>query len=69
MHSNLEVCMFNKNIALYTKHPYTAGIIIVLWVGTLGIYLSDQQLPLGMMVGCNAITTLFLAYLGFRVSR
>jgi hypothetical protein len=58
-----------KNPSKYIKHPYTAGVIITLWVGTLGLYHADQQLPIVGLVFGNVIASLVLAFAGFRPSR
>lgn len=58
-----------KDIALYIKHPYTAGTIAIIWIGTLGIYATDQKLPIVTMVFINTIVSLILSFLGFRPSR
>lgn len=58
-----------KDVALYIKHPYTAGTIAAIWIGTLGLYSADQNLPIVLMVFINTIASLLLAFLGFRPSR
>jgi hypothetical protein len=58
-----------KEIALYIKHPYTAGTIAVMWLGTLGLYAADQKLPIVKMVFIDTLASLLLAFLGFRPSR
>lgn len=58
-----------KDISLYIKHPYTAGIIAVIWIGTLALYASDQRLPIIGMVFTNTVVSLLLAFLGLRPSR
>lgn len=58
-----------KDIYLYIKHPYTAGTIIVIWLGTLGLYQSDQDLPIIVLVFINVIVSLFLSFIGFRSAR
>jgi hypothetical protein len=58
-----------KDIALYIKHPYTAGTIAIVWIGTLGIYATDQKLPIVKMVFINTIVSLMLSFVGFRPSR
>ena len=58
-----------KDIALYIKHPYTAGTIAIIWIGTLGIYATDQKLPIVKMVFINTIASLILSFVGFRPSR
>lgn len=58
-----------KNIYLYVKHPYTAGMIIIIWLGTLGLYHADQALPIIPLVFVDVLASLFLAFIGFRQSR
>ncbi len=58
-----------KDIALYIKHPYTAGTIAIIWLGTLGIYMTDQKLPIVGMVFINTFASLVLSFVGFRPSR
>ena len=58
-----------KDIALYIKHPYTAGTIAVIWIGTLGLYATDQKLPIVAMVFINTVASLVLSFVGFRPSR
>lgn len=58
-----------KDMYLYIKHPYTAGTIIVMWLGTLGLYHSDQDLPIIVLVFINVIVSLFLSFIGFRSAR
>ena len=58
-----------KGIALYIKHPYTAGTIAVIWIGTLGFYDTDQKLPIVLMVFIDTIVSLMLSFLGFRATR
>lgn len=58
-----------KDIALYIKHPYTAGTIAIIWLGTLGIYATDQKLPVVKMVFINTVVSLILSFVGFRPNR
>lgn len=58
-----------KDMALYIKHPYTAGTIAIIWLGTLGLYASDQNLPIVAMIFVDTIVSLLLALVGFRPSR
>lgn len=58
-----------KDIALYIKHPYTAGIIVIIWLGTLGLFATDQNLPIVAMVFIDTVVSLLLAFVGFRPSR
>jgi fluoride ion exporter CrcB/FEX len=58
-----------KNLYLYVKHPYTAGTISVIWLGTLGLYQADQSLPIVTLIFIDVIASLTLAFIGFRQSR
>lgn len=58
-----------KDIFLYVKHPYTAGVIAIIWLGTLGLYQADQALPIVQLIFINVLVSLFLAFIGFRSSR
>lgn len=58
-----------KDLYLYIKHPYTAGTIIVIWLGTLGLYQADQDLPIVTLVFIDVIVSLILAFVGFRSAR
>lgn len=58
-----------KDLYLYIKHPYTAGTIIVIWLGTLGLYQADQDLPIVTLIFIDVIASLILAFIGFRSSR
>lgn len=58
-----------KDLYLYIKHPYTAGTIIVIWLGTLGLYQADQNLPIVTLVFVDVIVSLILAFIGFRSAR
>ena len=58
-----------KDIALYIKHPYTAGTIAAIWLGTLGLFAADQKLPIVAMIFINTLASLILSFVGFRPSR
>lgn len=58
-----------KDLLLYVKHPYTAGTIIMIWLGTLGLYEADQNLPIVTLIFINVIASLVLAFIGFRSAR
>lgn len=58
-----------KDLYLYVKHPYTAGTIMVIWLGTLGLYQTDKDLPIVTLIFIDVVVSLFLAFLGLRPSR
>lgn len=59
----------HNNLFLYIKHPYTAGTIMVIWLGTLGLYAADKELPIVTLIFINVVVSLLLALIGFRPSR
>lgn len=58
-----------KDAALYIKYPYTAGTIAAIWIGTLGLYAIDRELPIIIMASINTFISLLLSFIGFRPSR
>lgn len=61
--------MSSRAMHLYVKHPYTAGTISIIWIGTLGFYQADQSLPIVLLIFVDVIVSLILAFVGFRQSR
>lgn len=59
----------SKGLYMYIKHPYTAGTICVIWLGTLGLYKADQDLPIVFLIFVDVIASLVLAFVGFRQPR
>ena len=50
------------------KHPYAAGIIMVLWTSSTVLFLIDRDLPIIEMVMTNMAASLLIAFLGLRTS-
>ncbi|HMS31988.1 MAG TPA: hypothetical protein PKA29_01790 [Candidatus Saccharibacteria bacterium] len=55
-----------KDLILFVKYPYTAGIIATIWLGSAIMYLIHQDLPIINVVIVNLIASSVLAILGFR---
>jgi hypothetical protein len=55
-----------KDLILFVKYPYTAGIIATIWLGSAIMYLIHQDLPIINVVIVNLIASSILAVLGFR---
>jgi hypothetical protein len=55
-----------KDLILFVKYPYTAGIIATIWLGSAIMYLIHQDLPIINVVIVNLIASSILAILGFR---
>jgi hypothetical protein len=58
-----------KNFSIFTKHPYTAGVIAAVWVSTAILLAIDPNLPIVKMATIDVFYTTFVALVGFRGSR
>jgi hypothetical protein len=50
-----------KDILVHIKYPYAVFIIMIVWLGTLSLYLIDEKLPIILMVVCDSVLTAFIA--------
>ena len=56
-----------KNLILFsTTYPYTAGIIAILWLGTVVFFRIDPSLPTNPVMTINVILTILISLVGFR---
>ncbi|HLC91841.1 MAG TPA: hypothetical protein VJC09_02200 [Candidatus Saccharimonadales bacterium] len=56
-----------KNLILFsTTYPYTAGIIAILWLGTVAFFRIDPSLPTNPVMTINVILTILISLVGFR---
>jgi hypothetical protein len=46
-----------KDILVHIKYPYAAGVVVIVWIGTLTMYLMDRNLPIITMVIINSVLT------------
>lgn len=58
-----------KNILLHVRYPYTAGVIIVVWLGTAVLSVMDNDASLEGMLAANVVVTTMIALIGFSSSR
>jgi len=58
-----------KNLFFIIKYPYTAGVVITIWLGSTGLIITDQTLPVVTIVTINIIATLIIGYIGFRTDK
>lgn len=54
-----------KDIVLFVKYPYTAGIIATMWLGTAAFIAIDRNLDVVLMVGTTMIASAVIALMGF----
>lgn len=55
-----------KDVILFVKYPYTAGIIATMWLGTAFILAINSQLDAINVVIINMAASCVIALLGFR---
>lgn len=55
-----------KEVILFVKYPYTAGVIATMWLGTAIILGINSQLDVINVVIINLIASSVVALLGFR---
>jgi len=58
-----------KKILIYIKYPYTAIVITTIWISMAIIITHQNGKNMELLIGLAAITTLFIAYRGFRVTK
>lgn len=59
---------FTKNLILHIRYPWTALVILILWLGTAALciienYSSDNII---ILTSASSIATLILAIVGFK---
>lgn len=58
-----------KDVILFVKYPYTAGVIATMWLGTALILAINSNLDVVNTVLINMAASSFVALLGFRGSQ
>ncbi len=58
-----------KDVILFIRHPYAAGIIGVIWIGSTLLYAIDQTLPVVEIAMFNLAASFIIAAIGFRSGR
>lgn len=54
-----------KEVILFVKYPYTAGIIATMWLGTALILAISSELDVINVVIINMVASCIIALLGF----
>lgn len=49
-----------------TAYPYTAGIIAVMWAGSVILLKIDATLSIGLVLAVNVLLTMIFAIIGFK---
>lgn len=54
-----------KEVVLFIKYPYTAGIIATVWLGSAALMAIDNDVPFVTIILINMATSILLAAIGF----
>lgn len=54
-----------KEMILFIKYPYTAGVIATIWLGSAMLMAINNELPFVRMVTIDMVTSIFVAAIGF----
>lgn len=54
-----------KEVILFIKYPYTAGIIATVWLGSAALMAIDNDVPFVAIILINMFTSVVLAAVGF----
>jgi hypothetical protein len=54
-----------KDFILFIKYPYTAGVIITIWLGSAALMAINHGLPVIKIVVIDMFATVFIAIFGF----
>jgi len=54
-----------KEMILFIKYPYTAGVIATIWLGSAVLLAINDELPMIKIVIINMIMSVIIAAVGF----
>jgi hypothetical protein len=57
--------MMLKEVILFIKYPYTAGVIATIWLGSALLMAINRDLPGFNMVLIDMVATVIIAAIGF----
>ena len=55
-----------KEVILFIKYPYTAGVIGIIWLGSAALLAIDRNLSLVGIVVIDMFASILIAGFGFR---
>lgn len=58
-----------KEVVLFIKYPYTAGIIATIWLGSAALIAIDNGVPFVTIILVNMAMSVILASVGFSGKR
>ena len=54
-----------KDVILFIKYPYTAGVIATIWLGSAALLAMNDDLSMIKVVMINMFASVFIAAFGF----
>ena len=54
-----------KEFILFIKYPYSAGIIVTIWLGSAALLALSDGLSLVKIITINIVASVFIAAFGF----
>lgn len=54
-----------KDFILFIKYPYTAGVIVTIWLGSAALMAINRDLPVVRIVIIDMLVTTVIALIGF----
>ncbi len=54
-----------KEVVLFIKYPYTAGIIATIWLGSAVLLAINSEIPFVKVVMINMFASVVIALVGF----
>lgn len=54
-----------RDIVLFIKYPYTAGVIATIWLGSAALLALSDHLPMVGIVAIDMLASVFIAFIGF----
>lgn len=54
-----------KDFILFIKYPYTAGVIVTIWLGSAALIAINADLPMIRIVIIDMFASVFIAFFGF----
>ncbi|GAC1391155.1 MAG: hypothetical protein NVSMB46_02630 [Candidatus Saccharimonadales bacterium] len=54
-----------KEFILFIKYPYTAGVIVTIWLGSAALLGINRGLPMVKVVIVDMLASVLIAFIGF----
>lgn len=54
-----------KEVLLFIKYPYTAGIIAIVWLGSAALIALSPEIPIIKIVMIDMVVSVIIAIFGF----